>query len=134
MTNEEKFRVACGRQDFNAALKLIPDVDLNWRNPVSGWSLLHVVVEHHQPALVRAIVTAGADLDAIDHSGWTPLCLAVDVDLDGATQKGVESQLEMTRLLLELGGDPRAGRGISAIDVARKYRNDEAVRLLEQSS
>ena len=38
-----------------------------------AWPLLHVAVEHGQPAIVRLLVENGAELDAQDESGRTAL-------------------------------------------------------------
>jgi ankyrin repeat protein len=132
MTADEEFSEACFRADIERALALIASVDPGWRSPASGWSLLHVAVEHGHAEVVRGLVAAGVDIEATDHSGWTPLCLAVDADIDGAAQAEVPCALTMTRLLLELGANPNGGRGTSPIEIAMDYGHGEAVRLLSR--
>lgn len=132
MSAEDEFCDACFREDIGAALRLIPTIDPTWRNPSSGGTLLHVGVEHGHVDVIRSLAAAGVELDATDKVGWTALCLAVEVDIDGAAQSETPCELTMTRLLLELGCDPRAGRGVTAIEIAEGYGNDEAVQLLTQ--
>lgn len=134
MSAEEAFCDACFHADIAAATALIGELDLRWRDPSSGWSLLHVVVEHGHAELVRALVAAGAELEASDDAGWTALCLAVDADIDGAAQAERACELTMTRLLLQLGANPHGGRGTSALEIAEQYGHDDAVRVLGRAS
>ena len=134
MSVEDEFCDACFREDLAAASSLIGRLDLGWREPSSGWSLLHLAVEHGHGQLVRELVAAGADMEALDSAGWTPLCLAIDADIDGAAQAETRCALTMTRLLLHLGANPRGGRGITALEIAEDYGDEEAIRLLSPAA
>jgi ankyrin repeat protein len=79
--------------------------DINAVTPVSGWSLLHCAVENQNLELIQLLAKYGANLNAKDIYGTTPLHLAVDIDIDGAVQNGENVSFETTQLLLSLGAD-----------------------------
>jgi len=120
--------------------------DVNARLWASGWTMLHFAVEHVNLPIIRALVEAGADLDARDEGGWTPLHLAVDIDGDGAGQATGWQMDEFrqvltfatTRLLLELGADAeaRSHDGQTPRDIAIQYGDVAAAKylLLRQSA
>ena len=45
--------------------------------PANGTTLLHQAVQNDRPAFVRLLLLAGADANAVDGYGGTPLSLAV---------------------------------------------------------
>lgn len=75
------------------------------RDEQTTWSLLHTAVEHRQLDSIRELVALGADLNAADAEGGTPLHLAVDVAADSAVHSGGEPDTGAVRLLLDLGAD-----------------------------
>ncbi len=81
---------------------------------------------HGSPAIVRALIAAGADVNAQDGRGITPLMAAVSSD--SQNPKVVEA-------LLKAGANPARldVYGDSALDWARKSGYPDAVRLLEAS-
>jgi ankyrin repeat protein len=74
------------------------------------------------PDVVRALVDAGADVDAIDNLGWTPLLYAAQYGHAGAV-----------RALLEGGADVHAcsGNGETALALASAEGHAEVVAELE---
>jgi ankyrin repeat protein len=99
--------------------------DPNGRNEY-GRTALHYVAEHgRSPADARLLLQAGADIDARDPFGYTPLHDSVLGD-NG----------EIIELLLDFGADPaaRVKRGIhhghTALEIARIERRKNAIRLL----
>jgi ankyrin repeat protein len=98
--------------------------DVNALDPRSGMPLLHLACEHLDLDAIRALVAAGADRNARDAFGQTPLHVAVGNDIDSVVQAdGPEFRFETARLLLSLGADPtlRDGRGLVPRDVAARY-------------
>jgi ankyrin repeat protein len=64
---------------------------------VNGWTPLHHAVHKNQPAAVRALLAAGADVDRRAPNGLTPLGLAA-----------AQGEAEIVEVLLDAGADPRA--------------------------
>ena len=105
--------------------------DVNSAHANSGWTLLHAASEHQNLAMIEALAKAGADLNVRNHQGWTPLHLAVDIDIDSVSQsRGDVNHLpfQTVRLLLSLGADPtvRDERGKTPRDVAAAYGDNVA--------
>jgi ankyrin repeat protein len=100
--------------------------------PGHGWSLLHLAVEQDDIDGVRLLLQHGADVNAGDMNGVTPLHHAVDFEADTAHQTGRSRPPRVIRLLLEAGADPSAKdhTGQTPIDVAQDYSYDEAVQLM----
>jgi L-ascorbate metabolism protein UlaG (beta-lactamase superfamily) len=71
--------------------------------------------------IAKILIDKGAQVDALDPEGSTPLHLAV--------KKG---RTEMARFLLERGADPRAedGRGLSPVDLTGEYGYPEVADIL----
>lgn len=91
----------------------------------AGRSLLSLVVTGwFRPAtsraMVKALIEAGADVDAPDRLGKTPL------------MESIHGEPELVRLLLQAGADPnREGPdGFSALELARYYHSDDIAELM----
>jgi len=78
---------------------------VDWRHESTGWTLLHTAVEHGMASSIRELVQLGADINAADLEGATPLHLAIDVEADAVEQKGREPDWNIVELLLGLGAD-----------------------------
>ena len=105
--------------------------DVNTAHPESGWTLLHNAAELGNLSLIEALVKSGANLNARNHQGWTPLHLAVDAQIDVVCQSSKrlgDVKFPTVRLLLSLGADPaiRDELGKTPRDVAAAYGFDVA--------
>ena len=119
-------------------------------------SVLHLAVERNNPALVTALLKAGAKPDVRDKDGWTPLHHAAAKNqvasakalLAGGANLMVLSVLggtplheaaasggaEMVQLLLDHKVDPtiKSKEGVTALDIAKKYKNQAAIAILSK--
>jgi ankyrin repeat protein len=113
-----------GRTDAaNVLLAAGADVAARSRNPMANQPL-HAAVAGDAPLeLVRALLARGADVNATQRGGFTPL--------HGAAQNG---NLALVRLLLEAGADPaaRSQGGKTARDFAAEAGHDGVVQALDQ--
>lgn len=116
--------------------------DVNARLADSGSTLLHLAVEYDNLPMIRALVEAGADIEAREASGWTPLHHAVDLDVDSAGQRAGPAEgdfmralrFSTTELLISLGADTEAQRadGLTPRDMAACY-GEEVVRKYDEA-
>jgi type 1 glutamine amidotransferase len=115
---------------------------------------LHLAVERGNLALVEALLARKARPDELDKLGWTPLHHAAAKDrvaiaralLKGGARAGALSErggtplheaaasgsAEMVQLFLSAGVDPKvvSKLGVTALDIAREFRNEPAIGLL----
>jgi len=105
---------------------------VNDRLADSGLTLLHLAVESGNLPMIRLLVDEGADIDAEDSNGWTPLHHAVDFDIDSAGQTSWEEgaffrnlTFETTGLLVCLGAtlNLQLKTGETPRDLAKAYGN-----------
>ncbi len=75
---------------------------------------LHWAVVAHHPEAVKALLAAGADVNAVDHFGYTPLLYAATIDFGDS---------ETATMLLQAGADPnlKDKKGKTALAQAREY-------------
>lgn len=96
------------------------------RNP-SELRPLHSAVAHRQPQVAleisRALIAAGADVNAMQHGGWTPLHAAA-----------LHGNVPLVRLLLEAGANPAAKNdtGQTPAALAKTKNHKEVIALLEK--
>ena len=77
-------------------------------------------------AAARLLLDRGADVNAVDHRGYTPLILAAQHDRDSP---------ELVRLLLARGADVRAqAEGHTAVTIAERRGETELVRMLREAA
>ena len=106
---------------------------LSWSDSGQGWTSLHVAAEMRHADVIRALLRAGAPLEARDRQGWTPLFVAVDADIDASLQENEPLDLTCTKLLLSAGAAPDAVApdGCTPVQIAERYGCTEAVRAVQ---
>ncbi|MCX4030003.1 ankyrin repeat domain-containing protein [Endozoicomonas sp. SM1973] len=75
------------------------------RTSRNGWQLIHIAALNGLDRVVEWLIENGADVNAQDKQGCTPLLLAFDLDIDGAIQSGKEINFSHTKKLIDLGAD-----------------------------
>ncbi len=90
------------------ALLLFHGASTSTQTPDNRRTPLHLAAQHALPAATRLLLSAGADPDACDAGGLTPLHLAADRRRDSA---------ETVQVLLDAGADANAhdARGRTAL-------------------
>ncbi|MEO5716413.1 MAG: ankyrin repeat domain-containing protein [Luteolibacter sp.] len=115
---------------------------------------LHLAVERNNAVVVTALLKSGAKPNRLDKDGWTPLHHAAAKNqlatakalIDGGADPTTLSELggtplheaaasggkEIIGLLLENKVDPavKSKEGVSALDIAKKYKNQSAIDTL----
>ena len=109
---------------FEGDLGDLNSVDVNERDSLTGSTPLMYAVGRGQVSAARALIEAGADVDAAADSGYTALMRAA------ASIKCTD----FVRLLLDAGADPdrRDGCGETALDWALANCHTAAVEMLRQ--
>ncbi len=92
-------------------------------------ALIHAANANPNPAIITTLLEAGADINARDMAGWSPLMYAAVNPRAGV----------MITALLNAGADARVrdSLGRSALDIAQRnhlLNADPAVQLLERAS
>ena len=84
-----------------AVVRILLDrgADANAREPGRQWTVLHFAVQNSQAALVPLLVSSGAEVNAVDREGRTPLWVLAD----GATD--TPAALGTIEALLKAGAD-----------------------------
>jgi quinoprotein dehydrogenase-associated probable ABC transporter substrate-binding protein len=87
----------------------------------AGYTPLMLATANDAPALVRALIAKGADVNAVNSGGVTALMIAA---ADGSA--------DMAELLLRAGANASAqtSRGDTALSIARAKGNDKVMQLL----
>ncbi|MBE7467217.1 MAG: ankyrin repeat domain-containing protein [Planctomycetes bacterium] len=99
-----------------------------------GVTSLHRAVRARQPAAVKLLLEHGAAVDAEDKGrGSTPLRRAVTNTGAGGTAGKQDAALEIARLLLKHGADPRR-KDARGRTVAQSARGREMVALLKEAA
>lgn len=98
------------------------DVRAVAKNPMRVTALHSAVADGGDRRIAKALIAAGADVNAKQRHGWTPL--------HGAAHSGDH---EIVQLLLERGADPSAthDEGKTALDLARESSHAVVVALLD---
>ncbi len=114
------------------AAALAEGANANARDGSERWTALHYAIEHDHPGVLRALIAAGADVNAAASKGWTPLHHAVGAEADFDNQNGRAADLRRISPLLAAGADPTAeslahGRVKPPIEIARGYSYSRAV-------
>jgi ankyrin repeat protein len=82
---------------------------------------IHAACAAGSLAIARALIDAGADVNAVQQAGFTPLHAAA-----------MTGQVELARLLVDRGADPgaKADDGRTALEMARHAKQQAVVNLL----
>jgi len=112
--------------DVNAVSK--PEVQMGVKNgalALGNFTALLVAASAGGPEVIRALLDAGARIDAADVRKMTPLMLAIATD---------HADPRVIRILVARGADPnrKDKYGESCIDWARKFNNPAVLRELNQ--
>src|SRR5690349_3767049 len=126
--------------DFETARALLfAGTDVNAKYGEGRWSAMHFMAENRIAEAVAWLLEQGADINAQDMFGQTPLHLAIDSEADCARQEydktGVSSLSgEITKLLLEHGADMNAktSKGRTPLAIARAMGHTVAVEELKR--
>lgn len=107
------------------ALLLARGADATVRSKTGESSLMEAAVRG-DVAAAKLLLDHGAEVNAADHRGYTPLLLAAQYDRDA---------VELVRLLLDRGADPGAvAEGETALGLAAKRGENGVTRLLRERS
>ena len=98
--------------------------DIRWKN-VEGWTLLHIAAAEGKVAVVKHLMSQGANVNTKCKSGWIPLHHAADF-----------GHLEIAQLLVSAGSDVNArdGQGKTPLDWARVNNRTAVVQYLQSVS
>ena len=96
--------------------------DVNYQEPVEGWTGLHVVARDHNVPLGNLLLRSGATIEVEDVFGNTPLWRAAMSN---------RASLEMIKLLLAHGADPdhKNKTGVSPRDLATGFKQADVLKL-----
>lgn len=99
------------------------NIDINYLNPETGTSPLMLAAALGYLNICNILIDAGAEINAHDHSGNTPIHLAI---------QGYGEAIPVVERLLEAGADPEAVNedGLTAAMVAKKLDKDACYRIL----
>ena len=97
----------------------LPEVDVNQAG--DDWTALHWAGQEDFPDVVEVLIDAGADVEANDENGRSPLLLA---SKDGS--------LDTVRMLVKTGADASAtdNKGATCLSLAAYFGHTETVRYL----
>ena len=113
--------------------------DINRHDERMQYTLLHFAAESCDGRTIEFLASRGADLEARDRNGWTPIHTAADSDLDSSSRDGrAATDLPTVRALLQVGADAsaRTSDGKTPRDIARDYGQEvlyDSVSKLSQT-
>ena len=113
MTDPEDLYRATKDREIDAIRRLIADgADLGFAPLKNKWTPLHLAAQHADLEAARALIDAGAPLNARDASGRTPCFVAALTPMGGH---------DVLSALLDAGADPTIenNSGESAVSVSR---------------
>ena len=99
----------------------LKDVDVNHKCD-DGWSALDSAVEQNHADVLQVLIDAGADIDAKDSKGHSPLLMA----------SGWSGNLQLVKILVETGAGARVtdNEGNTCLILAAYFGHTETVRYL----
>jgi len=99
------------------------EIDINALNPETGTSPLMLAAALGYVNICNMLIDAGADINASDHSGNTPLHLAA---------QGYGEQINVVKTLIQRGANVNATNedGFTPVILAKRMENDACYKLL----
>ena len=86
-TSGGKLLEVCYLGDVHAVKKVVESgADINFANKVNKWTPLHWAVSQNHVALAKYLVEEGADREAYNDKGQTPIQLSISQDIDKLLQ------------------------------------------------
>ncbi|CAL4182709.1 unnamed protein product [Meganyctiphanes norvegica] len=106
---------------------LASGTDPNWRNPASyNQTALHIASDENNLAVVNALLAGGADIDALDNYGWTPIMYATSYGHLNIVQTLIAANANLTISLNNKG----RWEGYTVLHIAAKNNKTEIAELL----
>lgn len=90
-----------------------------------GWTALHLAGAKNRNTITKLLIDGGADVKRLSAAGGTPL-----------HEAAVGGDAELINMLLDAGVDPSvvSDHKTTALDVAKEYENEVAVKILSEIS
>ena len=109
-----------GQTEIVRYLASLPAVDLNHRG-INNFTALHFAVLKKRPGVVKVLIDAGADIQAKDSEGCSPLHVA-----------SCSGPLAIVKMLIEAGADIRAtdSSGATCLMLAKQDKQTDIVHYL----
>ena len=119
--------VSSVKQIFDTYTDLEIDITRKGRNTTLHTALLH----NQEGPLIDYLISKGADINAVNSKGHTPLTLAI-VYCDGGRREKAVEKLINAGAKYDITFDSGVFAGMSLLDVAVKYKNKHAINLLQR--
>ena len=119
--------VSTVKQIFDAYTDLNIDITRKGRNTTLHTALLH----NQEGPLIDYLISKGADINAVNSKGHTPLTLAI-VYCDGGRREKAVEKLINAGAKYDITFDSGVFAGMTLMDVAVKYKNNHAINLLQR--
>jgi len=119
--------VSSVKQIFDTYTDLNIDITRKGRNTTLHTALLH----NQEGPLIDYLISKGADINAVNSKGHTPLTLAI-VYCDGGRREKAIEKLINAGAKYDNTFDSGVFAGMTLMDVAVKYKNKHAINLLQR--